>query len=106
MADAHVIGNEIKDQAKIVLLERVGEARESFIAAQVGIEPLVIDDVVAMRAAGPRFQERRGVEMGDAEPLEIGRKRGRIVEAEILGQLDPISRNGNGRRHQPSPIAA
>ena len=104
--DTHVIGYEIEDQAEVVRLERIGEPREGFIASELGIESFMIDDVIAMRAAGPCFQKGRGVDMRNAEALEIRRDGRRIVKAEILGQLDAVSRDRYRRRHQLSPIAA
>ena len=85
--------------------ERVGQARESFLAAEFGIEPVVIDDVVAMRAAGARLQERRGIEMADAERAQIGHECGGLVEAEIRGELEAVGRGRNGGRHQASSDA-
>src|SRR5690606_28437046 len=44
-------------------------------------------------------QERRSVEMTDAQRLEIGRDGGGSVEGEVLGQLHTIGGARNGRRH-------
>ncbi len=106
MADAHVVGHEIEDEAELVLLERRRQPREALFAAEFGIEPVVIDDVVAVRRARPRLQERRGVEVADAEFFEIGHERGGVVEAEILGELQPVGRARHGGDHGAAPIAA
>src|SRR5262245_64781342 len=42
--------------------------------------------------------------MADAERLEIGHQRGRVVEAEAWGKLETISRQRDGGRHHPSPM--
>ena len=55
----------------IVLAQRRAQPLEAGFAAEFGIELGVIDDVVAVRAALAGAQERRGIEMGDAERLEI-----------------------------------
>ena len=69
---ADMVGHEIEDQAEIVLPQRLAETREAGFAAELRIELGVIDDVIAVRAALARLHERRGVEMGDAERLQVG----------------------------------
>ena len=106
MADAHVVRHEIEDQPEAVRLERGAHPRKAFGTAEFGIELLVVDDVVAMRAARPRFQEWRRIEVGDAEFFEIGNERGGIVKSEILRQLQTIGRERDFRGHHARPIAA
>ena len=84
--------------------ERRGKPRESLVAAELRVEPVVVDDVVAVRAAGPRLEEGRGVEMRDAELLEVGRQRGGVVEAEGLGELQPVGGERHRGRHQAPPL--
>ncbi len=103
MADTHMVGYEIEDQADIVFFEGGGQPRESLLAAELGVEPVMVDDVVAMCAARTRFEERRGVEMADAEVFEIGNERGGVVEAEGLGELQPIGGERHRVRHQRRP---
>jgi hypothetical protein len=50
-----VIGDEVEDQVDLALLERVTQAAKGFVAAEFGIEPVMVDNVVAMRAARARF---------------------------------------------------
>jgi len=99
LADAHVVRHEVENEAEVVRSQRIAHARESLVAAQFGIEAVVIDDVVTVGAAGACFQKRRSIEMADAERLEIGSERGGVIEGEILGELDPIGRERDGRRH-------
>ena len=96
---ADMVGHEIEDQAEIVLLQRRAQPLEAGLAAELGIEPGVIDDVIAVGAALARLQEGRGIEMADAERLQIGHDGGGRVEAEICGQLQAVGRDRNGRRH-------
>ena len=84
-------------------LERRAQAREAVLAAELRIERVVIDDVVAVRAAGARLQKRRRVEMADAERLEIGHERGGLVEAEVRRELQAIGRDRD-RRAASSPL--
>ena len=87
-------------------LQRGAHPRKAFVAAELGIELLVIDDVVAVRAAWPRFQERRRVEVRDAEFLEVGYEHCGIVETEILRQLKAIGRERDFGGHHAAPMAA
>ena len=105
-ADPHVVRHEVEDQADLVVLQRRGQPGEAFIATELGIQPLMIDNVVAMGAAGPRFEKRRSVEMADAELLEIGDDGGGIVEPKIFGELYAVRRERDGRRHYSAPTAA
>ena len=80
---ADMVGHEIEDQAEIVLLQRRAQPFEAGFAAKFGIELGVIDDVIAMRAALARLHEGRGIEMRDAERLQIGDHGSGGVEVEI-----------------------
>src|SRR5262252_5636634 len=42
--------------------------------------------------------------MASAERFEIGHQRGRLVEAEVRGKLETISRQRDGGRHHASPM--
>ena len=72
---------------------------EAGFAAKLGTELAVIDGVVAVGRALARLHHRRGVEMRDPECLEVRHDRGGLVEVEIRGELKPIGRQRNGRRH-------
>src|SRR6185295_15044880 len=87
-------------------------SREALLAAELRIERAVIDHVVAVAAARPRREERRGVDVRDAERLEIGHDARGVVEAELLAELQPVGgeRQSHGAtaprsRHRP-PTAA
>src|SRR5215470_10721658 len=65
-ADDHVIGNEIENKAEPVLLQCRAQARKTFVAPKLRIEPIVIDNVVSVRASGPGLEKRRRIQMRDA----------------------------------------
>jgi len=90
VADAHMVGHEIEDQFEVISFQRGAQTGEAFLSAELGIDLVVIDDVVAVRAARPRLEKRRSIEMRDAELPEIRRERGGRVEIEIPGELQPI----------------
>ena len=69
---ADMVGNEIEDQADVVLLQRLAQPLEAGIAAELRIDPGVIDDVIAVGGALARLHEGGGIEMTDAERLQIG----------------------------------
>ena len=48
-ADRHVVRNEVENETEIGVLQRAGETREGLVAAELRIERVVIDDVVAVR---------------------------------------------------------
>src|SRR5581483_3626486 len=96
---AHVIGDEVEDQTEVVLPESGAETLEAGVAAELRIELCVIDDVVAMTRSLARLGERRGIDMADAERLEIRHDRRGRIEVEIGGQLQAIGRKRDGRRH-------
>ncbi|MFK4488705.1 hypothetical protein ABIA45_003783 [Bradyrhizobium sp. USDA 336] len=96
---ADMVGDEIDDEPEIVLLKRLAQPRKAGLAAELGIELAVIDRVVAMGRAFAGLHHRRGVEMRDAQRLEIRNDRGGLVEIEIRGELEPVGRERNGGRH-------
>src|SRR5579875_411813 len=53
----------------------------------------MVDDVVAVGRPGARRQQRRRVQVTDTELVEIGNEAERVVEGEILVELQP----GSGR---------
>src|SRR5262249_17614197 len=57
-----------------------------------GIEPRRVDDVVAVRAAGARGQDRRAVEMRDAEACEICDDPARSGERKLACELETVGR--------------
>ncbi len=92
---AHVVRHDVDDlaQAEPPLLR--DEPRVRRFAAELGVEPLRIDDVVAVRAAGRCRRDRREVDVRDAEVAEVGEDGGGVVEGEAGVQLEPV---GGGDR--------
>ena len=89
-----------------MLLERGGQAGKAVLPAELGIEPVMIDDIIAMRASRPSFQEWRGIKMRNSQFLEIGNERGRLLKVEIFSQLDAIRRARDRRGHHYLLMAA
>ena len=68
------------------------EPVEIFRAADFGIEGAVVDDVVAVPAAGARAQIRRAVNVADAELRQVRHDRGRVAKRESAMQLQAVGR--------------
>ena|GEM_PF-5938703 len=72
-ANADMVGYEIQHLPETVVAKRRHHLTEGRLVAELRVELAVVDDVIAMCAAGTRFQVRRGVNVADAQP---GRERG------------------------------
>src|SRR5438270_13262229 len=68
------------------------------LATDLRVEPVVIDDVVAMRRSRPRFHQWRRVDVADPELRKIGDERGGIAEREALVKLQPVGGADDWRR--------
>ena len=89
-ADAHVVGHEIEDLAETVFGEGRDHPVEIGLVAEFGVEWPMVDDVVAVGAAGPRLQIGRGVDVADPEPREIRGEPRRIRKAKPLVKLQTV----------------
>ena len=89
-ADPHVVRHDIDNEPHAVRRERRDQRLELGLGADLGVEPVVIDDVVAVRRAGPRLHQRRRIQMTDAEPGEIRDERLGVAEREPLVELQPV----------------
>ena len=98
-ADPHMVRHEIQHLLQPVPGERRIHPVERSLIPQLGVERVMIDDVVAVGAARPRLEIGGGIEMADAEPGQVGRQLGGTVEAEILVKLQAIGGAGNDGRH-------
>src|SRR5271166_1222995 len=90
-ADAHMVWDKIEDQPHAVRMQRVEKRAEVGLRADFRIEPVVIDDVVAVRRARTRLHDRRSVDMADAQRREVRHQLRRIGEGEPAMELQSIS---------------
>src|SRR6266478_2002310 len=58
---------------------------------------MMIDDVIAMHAPGPRAQVRRCIAMSNAQRCEVWDQVGGLREGEVTIELQTIGGDGNGR---------
>ena len=89
-ADGHVIGNEVEDETHIAAMQRIDERGEIFLAAELGIEPVMVDDIVAVGRAGARLHDWRGVDMADPKLGNVGDEVGSVAKRETPMKLQPI----------------
>jgi hypothetical protein len=75
-----------------VPMQCVDELAEFLIASELRVEPVVVDDVIAVRRAWPSFHYRRSVDMADPKFGQVGDELGGIAEGEAAMELKPISR--------------
>ena len=94
-ADAHVVRHEVEDLAEAIGLQGRVHAGIGVCIAKLVVERIVVHDVVAVRAAGPRLEIGRGIEVADAKLGQVGREPGSIVEAEVGRELQAVGGAGD-----------
>src|SRR6266478_2040331 len=90
-ADSHMVRDKIEDQPHAVRMQRIEKRAEVRLRADFRIEPVVIDDVVAMRRAGTRLHDRRRVDMADAKRRKVRHQLRGVAEGEPAMELQSIS---------------
>ena len=65
-------------------------ARKSASVPSSGLKAVRVGDVVAVGAARAGGEDRRGIDVADAEIGEVGRERGGVGEAEGRGELQAV----------------
>jgi len=99
----HVVGDHVENLAHAVRLQRCAEALEALRAAEVRIERVVVDDVVAVRAVGAGAQAGRAVNVAHAEHGEVGHELRGVREREVGIELQAIGRARNPRAARVAP---
>ncbi len=87
---AHVVGHEVHHLRHAVARKLGHEGVEVLAGADLRVEGLVVDDVVAVLAAGARAQVRRAVDVAHAEIGEVGYEARHVAEGELTVQLHAI----------------
>ena len=94
--DAHVIGHDVQDSPEAVSAEGLDHRPEIFLRPEFRIELVMIGDVIAVHAARARLEDRREIDVADAELREVRRDCPRVTETKAGVQLQTIGRAGNG----------
>ena len=105
IVDAHVVGNDVKDDAQTSRFGGRLEVCERNLASQLRIHSQGVDDVVAMRAAAGCLEKGRAVQVADSELSEVRNDLGGAPKVETRMQLQPVgggrgqlANRGEGRR--------
>lgn len=91
----HVVRHDVDDEAETVLPRGAGQRAQALLAAQFGPHARVVHDVVAVRRARHRLQDRRQVQMGDAERGQVRHGLLRPREGELRLELEPVGGGGD-----------
>ena len=92
-ADAHVVGDDVEHQAERARPQRGGQRVEVGRRPELRVQLRVVDHVVAVHRAGGGAQDRRAVEVGDAEGGEIRRCPGGGAKVAAVVELQAIGRD-------------
>ena len=99
LADAHVVRDEIEHLTHPAGVE-FRDPGVVFRARPDGrVQLVVIGNVVAVQALGPRLEIRRSITVADPERVQVRHKSARLREGEVAIELEAISGAGNARRH-------
>ena len=81
---AHVVGHNIQNLAHRAAVQGVDHRLIVALAAQLGVQLRVIDNRVSMRTSRAGFQIGRGVEVADAQFIQVGHDVGGVAERELF----------------------
>jgi hypothetical protein len=92
LTDAHMIGNDIEQMAHFSIAKFGGEPGMIVFTAEVGIEAVVIGNVIAMQAPGSCLKVGRSVQIRDSEIVEVRHDLRGVRKAEVQVELNAIGR--------------
>src|SRR6185369_9717309 len=95
----HVIGDDVQEKPEAVAPKLFVQRVEIVVRAEIGVQRVRVDDVVTVRAPLARLQDRRGVDVADAEPREVAGDTPCVIEGELRIELQAI-RGGGDAVHQ------
>jgi len=88
--DCHVVRHDIDDLSESELDQRCGEPPMGLLPAEVTVDFVMVDNVVAVGTAGRGLQIGRAVEMTHTQFGQIAGGGSGIVKSETGGKLDAI----------------
>src|SRR5262245_18980618 len=77
-------------------MQHIDQRSEFCLRADFRIEPIVVNDVVAVRRTRARLHYRRGIDMADAKSRQIGYEPDGVTERELPVELQAIG-SADGR---------
>ena len=109
----HVIRDDVEKKAETACRGFLVQRREIFFAAQLRIQGHRVDDIVAMRTPLARLQDRRQVEIADAQLREIrhdalrtGKREAGVELQAVRGAGDAVHFGSRFPVARPMPLEA
>ena len=99
----HVIGDDVQHDPHAVRRERRVQRFQIRLGAELGINTVGVHHVVPVRASPAGAQDRRAVDVADAEPAQVRNEGAGRGEGKAGVQLQPI---GGADRGHPITAAA
>ena len=106
VAHSHMVWDDIQQKTQPLPLQLRREIGKAFRSAQLRIETIVARHVISVRAVGAGFKDGRGVEVPDAQLLEVAGNGLGVGKREVFMHLHPIGRNRNPGVGVQHPIDA
>ncbi len=99
--DSNMVGHDVEHVPHVMGAQGRDELFEFLARADLGVEGVVIDNVVAVHASGACAEIGRAIQMADTECGQIGNDAHGVAESEARVELNAIgrSRNDRGARH-------
>ena len=90
---SHVIRDDIEKKSELPTLQFIMQRVEIILGSKLRIQRVRINDVVSVTAALARFQNRRRVDVADAELREVWDDLSRVGKGEAGVELDAVRRS-------------
>ena len=98
----HVVGDDVQQKTQTLPLQLRREIFKAFGSAKLGVETIVTRHVVTVHAARAGFKNGRGVEVADAQLLQVAHNGLGAGKSKIFVHLHPVGRDrhpGIGVQH-------
>ncbi|MNP48554.1 hypothetical protein D3C76_1426830 [compost metagenome] len=86
-ADRHVVGDDIEDQPHVLRAQGTDQATQCRFTAELRVDAGRVHHVITVHRTGAGAQQRRGVDMADAQAGKVGHQRHGVVEGEAFMKL-------------------
>ena len=96
--DPHVVRDHVEHPAHAALEQPRDHSPVCRLVADLGVDPAVVEDVVAVRAARPGMEEGGEVAVGDPQVGQVIDDPDDVVEPEALVELEPVGGPGAAER--------
>ncbi len=94
--DSHVIGHNVHYQPHAALLQFRHKATELLLGADLGVQLVVVNNVVSVLTSGTRLQDGGSVAVTHAELFQVRREFARVLKAKTAIELQAV---GGERPH-------